>query len=363
MDEPLFHGVCPSHVALPCSQLSTMKRKISGPSGLELGLTLTQLKKLRSSVIVEEVPESDPTPADPFADQLDSMIATLESRVNNPLLSFSGADDRVLERFNIVRKGMLYPKPEAALREAIVASRTLGSDKFWSNDNMYKHLSFLANSFTNKNETSSRQVIDTFFFRSTAMVPSPQKVIVMLENQVSAIHPISSQTDTIPGIIDYAAVVAESSVAGWVFALFVCLRVGRYANEMVAFFAFEAKATPIAVPLEEHLPQVLLQLVACAKHLGKSHIRGALTTGFKWHFIVVDLDADGDGAKYWVSELIEWKWKNKQGPTHRERLVEETSDESDPAFIASILSSWIPDSFTEFKGDKWFDQMPGGGGA
>ncbi|KAJ3518147.1 hypothetical protein NMY22_g13815 [Coprinellus aureogranulatus] len=209
------------------------------------------------------------------------------------------------------------------------------------------------------------------------MVPSPQKVVVMLENQV----PISSQTDTIPGIIDYTAVVAESSVAGWVFALFVhmpprwvtrytenYIRIPptlsrRYASEMTAFFAFEAKAAPIAVPLEEHLPQVLLQLVACAKHLGKSHIRGALTTGFKWHFVVVDLDADGDGAKYWVSELIEWKWKNKQGPASRERLVEETSDESDPAFIASILSSWIPDSFTEFNGDQWFVQMPGGGGA
>ena len=71
----------------------------------------------------------------------------------------------------------------------------------------------------------------------------------------------------------------------------------------------------------------------------KSHIRGALTTGIMWHFVVVDLDADGNGAKYWVSELIEWKWK--RGPTLRERLVEENSDESDPALIAGILSSWV----------------------
>ena len=71
----------------------------------------------------------------------------------------------------------------------------------------------------------------------------------------------------------------------------------------------------------------------------KSHIRGALTTGIKWHFIVVDLDADGDGATYWVSELIEWK--TKRSSTSRERLVEGTSDESDPALIAGILSSWV----------------------
>ena len=73
--------------------------------------------------------------------------------------------------------------------------------------------------------------------------------------------------------------------------------------------------------------------------LSKSHIRGALTTGDKWHFIVVDLNADGDGAQYWLSELIEWK--TKRGGTSRERFAQATSDESDPALVAGILSSWV----------------------
>ena len=38
-------------------------------------------RELRSSVIVEEVPESDPNT---LTDQFDSIIATLESRVNSP---------------------------------------------------------------------------------------------------------------------------------------------------------------------------------------------------------------------------------------------------------------------------------------
>lgn len=62
------------------------KRKLSGMSGLELDQALTQLRKLRSSVVVEEVPESDPAPANVFTDQLDSMITTLESRGNSPLV-------------------------------------------------------------------------------------------------------------------------------------------------------------------------------------------------------------------------------------------------------------------------------------
>ena len=70
--------------------------------------------------------------------------------------------------------------------------------------------------------------------------------------------------------------------------------------------------------------------------LRKFHIRGALTTSIKWYFVMVDLNADGDGAKYWISELIEWKTKRGQ-----ERLVEGTSDESNLARVAGMLSSWV----------------------
>ena len=64
--------------------------------------------------------------------------------------------------------------------------------------------------------------------------------------------------------------------------------------------------------------------------ISKPHIRGALTTGSKWHFVVVDLDTDGDGAKYWVSELIEW---TRDPTTDKLSLV--------PALIAGILSTWV----------------------
>jgi len=37
---------------------------------------------------------------------------------------------------------------------------------------------------------------------------------------------------------------------------------------MIAFFAVEAKASAITIPLEGHLAKVLLELIAWAKHLG-----------------------------------------------------------------------------------------------
>jgi len=126
----------------------------------------------------------------------------------------------------------------------------------------------------------------------------------------------------------------------------------------VCFFTGKAKASVISIPLEDNLSRVVFELFACAKILRKSHIRGAFTTGIKWYFIVVDLNTYDGGAMYWVSEPIEWRWKTKRGPASRECIIEETSDEFDPALIAGILSSWVPESFTKFGGDQWFIQHP-----
>lgn len=37
------------------------------------------------------------------------------------------------------------------------------------------------------------------------------------------------------------------------------------------------------------------------------HICGALTTGYKWIFVTIDLNSDCDSVKYQVSEPIEWQ--------------------------------------------------------
>ena len=125
-------------------------------------------------------------------------------------------------------------------------------------------------------------IIDTFFFRSIAMVPSPEKVVVMLENQIPAVRPTQSRRETVSGLIDYTAVVAVLAIAG------ECLSCSfsstarnpfadnyihfppklsqRHGSEMIAFFAADAKASTVA-HLGDYLPQVLIELIACAKRL------------------------------------------------------------------------------------------------
>lgn len=75
-----------------------------------------------------------------------------------------------------------------------------------------------------------------------------------------------------------------------------------------------------------------------------------MTTGEKWVFLTVDLDDEGEGATYWESEVVEWR--SEGVPTSLDVIVPVTSNRDDPTLIAGILSSWMPNSFSEFDGDK-----------
>ncbi|TEB33909.1 hypothetical protein FA13DRAFT_1763439, partial [Coprinellus micaceus] len=307
---------------------------MSGLSGLELERSLTQLRKLRKTLIFEEVSESDPTPTDTLSDKLDKVIALLESRTHDPLVS---------DQLNVTRGGLLIPQGEDELRSAIESTRNCGSDKL--------HLAFLSNTYTNANETSSRMLIDTPFFRTAAMVPPDQRMVVMLETPVPTVRPKESKAETVSGVMDYTCLVADADLTLMHLRkpLHITSRIGK---NTAAFFTSEAKACNTSsngdsTPLEKHRPQALLELVARAKHFGKSHIRGALTTGYQWVFLAVDLHDDDEGATYWESDMIQWSPERVSGTL--EATVPVTSD--DPATIAGILSSWVPNSFSKFDGD------------
>ncbi|KAF8188014.1 hypothetical protein BJ912DRAFT_1059572 [Pholiota molesta] len=236
-------------------------------------------------------------------------------------LSFSAVNEGNLKRLNITQAGVL--RLQGKLRDAIESTRELGVAELWSNGNMYKQLAFLSNTCSNMNEASARLFIDTFFFRVAAMLPSDQRVVVMLEKQVHPARPRESKMDSVSGVIDYTALVTNADLA----------------SIYLAFFTAEAKASHShGILLLDHIPQALVELVACAKHLEHAHIRGALTTGDQWIFLAVDLDILPEEAL--------------------DVTVPATSDRHDPAVIAGILSSWVPNSFSEFNGDKWFGKFP-----
>ncbi|EDR10509.1 uncharacterized protein LACBIDRAFT_316980 [Laccaria bicolor S238N-H82] len=167
---------------------------------------------------------------------------------------------------------------------------------------MYKHLSFL---FNFNPETSFYGFVNTFLFRLSTMAPS-QKVVIMMW-----------RTRYLPSV---------QRCHVWT------LSQGSLTTQL----------------LSRH-----------RKSQVKSHIRGALTTGIKWYFIVVHLNADDDGGTYWVTEPIEWRWKTKQGGRLSKIQLLRNALLRRPLMspiLPSILSSWVTDTFTEFGGDQWFNR-------
>lgn len=123
---------------------------------------------LRSSIGVEEVLESEsaPTLADTFTDQFDAVVAILETGSPTRSCGFQVSYHYFVYnvslvlvalvlgcrpgRLNVVRNGLLYLSPDDKLRNVILASLKVGSDKLWSNDTMYKHLSFLVDALASR---------------------------------------------------------------------------------------------------------------------------------------------------------------------------------------------------------------------
>jgi len=113
---------------------------------------------------------------------------------------------------------------------------------------------------------------------------------------------------------------------------------------LAVFFVAEAKITSLG--FEEHLPQAIGEMYACAKHLKIGILRGALTDGHKWIFIIIVLNHDGKGAKYRWTSPIEFQWGMPS------QIVKPWPD-----VLAGILLHWIENSFVDIGSDDWFGSL------
>jgi hypothetical protein len=66
----------------------------------------------------------------------------------------------------------------------------------------------------------------------------------------------------------------------------------------------------------------------------KSHIRGALTNGYEWLFLVLSVNPNGKGATYRISD-------RSYSAAPQEAGVDMVIPELSPDMIAGILASWV----------------------
>ncbi|KAH8978545.1 hypothetical protein EDB92DRAFT_2095768 [Lactarius akahatsu] len=237
-----------------------------------------------------------------------------------------------LYKFNIIPefRDQLSLKPGYEERAAVTSA--LGKEKLWSSTNLYHHLEVLQNLVPKRpNEESAHPWVDAFIFRTSAMVSSKKHMVLCLEQVVSqrALHPQTLSFTTHSGLIGYTAAIADNYWADGFFSdpTLVNLKLMMPCG----FFIAEAKIGSFS--LMEQLPQAIGEMYACAKHLEINTLRGVLTNGLSWIFVLIVLNSDDNGAKYRYSTPIEFQWSLGDMLPQIEKPW--------PDVLAGILLHWV----------------------
>ncbi|KIJ98357.1 hypothetical protein K443DRAFT_123702 [Laccaria amethystina LaAM-08-1] len=242
--------------------------------------------------------------------------------------------------------------------QRVAAARLIGADHFMSSSNMHKFLDMLLRLVARPSEASSRTWADTFLYRASAILPPPKQMVLNVEYSVSPVSvPTASGSEVPVGFIDYPIVVTNDlKIARYFLNHPGVWNLTQYIESVLGFFVVETKDRDVR--LDDHIPQVWMQLYAAAKKLKcgsnphflilrKSYIRGTLTNGYEWLFLVLSVNPNGKGASYRISY-------RSYSAAPQEAGVDMTIPEMSPDMIAGILASWIEHSSQNLLEEDWF---------
>ncbi|PPQ94305.1 hypothetical protein CVT25_004962 [Psilocybe cyanescens] len=343
--------------------MSTMrafkKHKIrSNFSRIELFSAFRVLQKFRST-ITEDVgpdktnPESIELDTEIDEDalaQLDGLLQWMDSKIKIATKSqshaFSSTSLAHVSDVQISPGPPLFLKDDVAQR--VATAKLASTDHLMSSENMHKFLDMLLHLVAKPSEASSRTWVDAFLYRASAMLPPAKKMVLNIEYNVLpvTIPTVLGSEVILAGIVDYTVIVTNDPKMARFFLNNPGIRnLMQYIESVLGFFVVEAKAQD--VKLDDHIPQIVLQLYAAAKKLKKTHIRGTLTNGYEWLFLVLTVNQDGEGASYRVSDRA-------YSAAPQENLGDEVIPDVPPDMISGILASWIERSCEDLLEDDWF---------
>ncbi|KAF7439838.1 hypothetical protein PC9H_000175 [Pleurotus ostreatus] len=280
----------------------------------------------------------DLTPVD---DMVETIRKLLEPKLNSrPVLSLSSLRQEEIEKLHLTEGPhlILVANPGRLDEE-----RVIGENQLWSHETFYRHLCLLQSSVT-QTEASARTFIDAFFYRAAAILSSRssegKRVVLGLEVPVNAT--VGKEEATLKGFVDYAILFAGDTRATS-FIREPLLSKIRLHSDFVLFIT-EAKA--VDVSLYHQLPQALGEMYACSAAVNKKIIRGALTNGRAWLFLILKVLPDGRGGEYSVSKEISIMTPGV------DFTLEVNSNSC--AQISVIIASWIENSFKDLDSSDWY---------
>ncbi|KAG6829097.1 hypothetical protein H0H92_005710 [Tricholoma furcatifolium] len=302
-----------------------------------------------------------------FSSGLKDLIGIMETRLQDHSVDVAPNYDTLVE-FGIQQKSDLVPKLSNAARA--IGLKSVGRNELWSSERLHHHLAPLETLFPKevgvyfshyyfaltvlKNQGAHKPRIDAFFNRVSAMLPTGGKseMVLGIEQPIPVITAIDRpsvfsgySTDPFQNTFaGYAAALAPNEISKGEFYSNASIRSASVTGS--TFFVTEA----VQGDLHEHLPRTVCQLYVAGKGLQRSTIRGALTDGYSWIFIILFFNKEGKGAS-WRRSLAIWYTMED---VHGARIPKD----AEPDVIAGILAHWVERCFDNVDDEDWFTISP-----
>ncbi|CDO74642.1 hypothetical protein BN946_scf184944.g1 [Trametes cinnabarina] len=337
------------------------RKRVSGLDSLELTLALDYVKRWREVL----AKEPDATP-DELAeeegltdiDAVDRFISLMEDRLLvEKSMGFSSANNALLDSMGITFAGFLLEKAKPG-EEKLRRVREQHADHGMSQSNLYATLNFLCQYTMAHSAAVARLWIDAFLFRVTAIAHGTMRHVMGVEVCVEPDVVIEQPRRVkLTGLVDYVIFVVEDRFAASVINAANLTRAVQEAQDKLhGLFVAEAKSQER--DLKDHIAQVIAEMFACAKCLGSRYIRGALTSGTEWIFVLLEVNADQKGGRYWRSYPRRVNREMETDANVRTWTVQQHTVDT----IVAILADWTlhcAENLTD--DDDWFELEMGKG--
>ncbi|TFK62638.1 hypothetical protein BDN72DRAFT_848451, partial [Pluteus cervinus] len=323
--------------------MSSKKRKLSGLDGLQLRLAYDRLLRLQQTFMIEEGDEksASDSASQGFEAQIEETLQLMLSRLEGlSSFNFSSAAEDSLRRLKIHFEHTL--ELAEGYKDKAATAAKLGSDKLWSAKHFHDHLYMLQGHVARSNEACARTCIDAFMFRAAAMLPNDKYVVLNMEHRIAPLRvsPNSLTSIGVGGFVDYTALVSDQRTARIYLKKPV---LNRFKKSPPGLFVVEAKYEN----LSDQVAQAICEMYACAKELSVKVIRGAITSGYRWIFLHLTLNENGEGGRYYESSELDF-------PSHLDNDGNVNMKEKDADLITAIVAAWMEHGLSAIEKDDFF---------
>ncbi|EAU86394.2 hypothetical protein CC1G_05388 [Coprinopsis cinerea okayama7 len=245
-----------------------------------------------------------------------------------------------LAKEDFVFSGVLHLKP-GVTSTSLSEVDALEVDGIWSLDMLCRHLEFLECHVPRQSEDTSRQWIDAFLYLVAAMKPGGMNVVLNAGPQSS--DPSDNPSlDTRCGGDDWTVVATSLEKSA------MLMRRPRLQaldeNDRVLFVSRDRGPNQV---LASYIPPAVRGMAACARRVGKTTIRGVLTNGHEWIFLILTLHQDGVGGTYQATDVV---------PVHtlHDRFFTRVISREAVKFVSAVVAYWLVHSHEPLDADEDF---------